>query len=84
MIGLLAVLTVLVTCSGACVLYALFPRLEAWWPFAVAPFLVLFLLAFFDIRRRANRKRDGHCVQCGYDLHATPGRCPECGTNAKS
>ena len=53
----------------------------------VAPCWALFLLSaalpglwlFLRVRRRRRVLKQGICLSCGYDLRATPDRCPECG-----
>ena len=49
-------------------LLGLFVPLPAWW-----------LITARRRRRARLRQQEGLCPICGYDLRATPGRCPECG-----
>lgn len=48
--------------------------------FATAMMALLPVLVF--VRWRYGRKAVGTCRVCGYDLRATPDRCPECGAVA--
>ena len=52
-----------------------------WVPFVIFGFLPAVWLSSISARRkRAQARLEKHCcVDCGYDLRATPGRCPECG-----
>jgi hypothetical protein len=51
------------------------------WMFAVASALFPSIL-LYRRRRAAQRRTVGHCTNCGYDLRASPERCPECGAAA--
>jgi hypothetical protein len=56
----------------------------AYWAIVVAS-AILPLLWCRRVRRRivhARRCKRGCCAACGYDLRATPGRCPECGRSS--
>jgi hypothetical protein len=47
---------------------------------ATGPLATIPLFGFITRRRRQTSRR---CLACGYDLRATPDRCPECGTTVQ-
>ena len=58
--------------------------LPLWLPALASAVLPSAWLASWWRQRRRTRRADGamSCAACGYDLRASPGRCPECGATA--
>jgi hypothetical protein len=54
--------------------------LPTWFVLVVSAFLPAVLVLRQRCWRTARRLSRGQCVHCGYDLRASPERCPECGT----
>src|SRR4051812_11345917 len=61
------------------------PSRHRWWVFQLRLWPLVAISAVLPCawvlwtRRRRRRETVGVCLACGYDLRATPDRCPECG-----
>lgn len=57
-------------------------HVESWKLFAViiSPPVFWIWKVIANMWRTGCRRKKGACLECGYDLRATPKQCPECGT----
>ncbi len=72
------------TGGGSAVTVIRFAVVPFW---SIIPFTLVLPSVWFvsarHLRRRADLRAAGRCERCGYDLRASPHRCPECGTEVK-
>ena len=54
-----------------------FLSVSLWLPIILS---AVYLILWRFVRTRCQAIPDDYCAVCGYDLRATPNRCPECGT----
>jgi hypothetical protein len=52
----------------------------SWLPLLLLMGWLVWLRVNDQLRRGRWRRSARHCIRCGYDLRASTGRCPECGT----
>ncbi len=55
------------------------PRVESDLPY-ISMFILAAPLFYWLVAKKKAPRKIGLCSACGYDLRATPDRCPECGT----